>query len=313
MIAMAVMSHAKPLHRGALLVWVQVFVSSCCLECLGLSVPSAGPGPEDPPRDDVWAPTDSSKWKKQETSLNADTAAPKRIALAYHGDYHRRAMLSHGAGPGAVFGCSDFFHNADFHQKLVLEPLLRTGATVRTYFHSYNDRACPQRDARLLRALRPARYEFSEEHLPLIVDSYIKVLELVLQDEEDVDAIVLTRFDLRYRAEITEINLDWNKTNVAHREGEKSWKTQGKLSDLFFVLPVTHARPLIRALKESAIRHRNGPGHWFYHPFTSRMGKQAIHIIDEEFAPSTFSPSQTTTFLGISRVCGADFDICPGQ
>lgn len=283
-----------------------------------------------PPADDVWYPTDPSAWQRSEVLAPTEPGvwrrlthcdgcvAPPRVAIAYRGDYHRKVALSSGTNSAAAVGCSDFFHNADYHWKQLVEPLEAAGTRVTTYFHSYRDASCPQRDHRLLRELRPERYEFSDSHLPMIVDSFIRVLNLVLQDAGSVDAVVLTRFDLRYRAPITSLNVNWNVTNVAHREGEESWKTQRKVSDLFYVLPVAHIRPFMTALRESARKHQvnrvdhhsTGAGHWFSHYFVNMMGRKALHIIDKEFASSTLSPSETNTFLGISRGCSKDYDVC---
>lgn len=316
------------MRRGAALVLLEVLLIGLLpLSCSGLGLRTRGsedsvddaddePQPQErtaEPRDDTWAPTNASAWER---AAGCDSCrAPARIAVAYRGDYHRKALLSHGGGPTSAYGCSDFFHNAQSHWRQIVKPLEAEGSSVKTYFHSYRDAACPQRDERLVRELAPARHEFSDGHLPLIVDSYIKVLQLVLQDEQDIDAVVLSRFDLRYRSPITSLNVQWNVTNVAHREGEKSWATQRKLSDLFFVIPIGHVRPLIHALKESGthpVAHKaTGAGHWFWHPFVNRMGKDALHIIDEQCAPSTYSPSETKTFLGISRGCSEDFDKCP--
>jgi hypothetical protein len=274
----------------------------------------------DPPRDDIWAPTNNSTWQ---LTARRNTV-PKRVAIAYRGDYHRRVLLSHAVeysddpdveNSSVAWGCSDFFHNAEQHWQNLVSPLEAAGASVKTYFHSYRDLACPQRDSRLVRELRPRRHEWSRKHLELIVDSYLRVLELVLEDEDEIDAVVLTRFDLRYREPITAFDIDWSVTNVAHREGEMSWLKQKKMSDLFYVLPIGHVQPLMEALRVSGTdptgHKATGAGHWIWYPFTDAMGKDALRFIDQQFTPSFSSPSETPSFLGISRRCGADYDGCP--
>jgi hypothetical protein len=219
---------------------------------------------------------------------------------------------------------------------------------VKTYFHTYqsgDDEASRQRDERLVQLLSPARYEFAtysegarvplenpgdgddddydegdiraeedskdEESSQLIVDSFIKVLELVLQDKESIDAVVLTRFDLQFRAEITALNVRWNVTNGAHREGLHSWEGEKKISDIFFVIPIGHVETFIESLKISAtnpLHHRpTGAGHWVYTPFVEKMGDSSmLHVIDSHIGPSTQFPAETTSFLAISRSCTKD-------
>jgi len=239
--------------------------------------------------------------------------------------------------------CSDFFNNIDTHWKQLVGPLEAAGASVKTYFHTYgsgDDKPCQQRDDRLVDLLRPARWGFSNysagARIPaddededeaedasmrhaqvgessLTVGSFIKVLEMVLLDKEAIDAVVLTRFDVRYREPITALNVRWNVTNAAHREGSGSWVREKRLSDLFFVLPIEHVKIFIESLKKSAFsphHHRaTGAGHWIYMPFVETMGgdPSVLNIIDPYFSCSTNTPSQSPSFLGISRTCGADF------
>lgn len=215
---------------------------------------------------------------------------------------------------------------------------------MKTYFHTYHsgdDEASQQRDDRLVQLLSPARYEFAahsegqrvpfespgdgddeddddiwkgkdfkdEEGYLMIVDSFIKVLELVLQDKASIDAVVLTRFDLRFRAEITGLNVRWNVTNGAHREGLNSWKNEKRISDLFFVIPIRHVEAFIESLKISAtnpLHHRpTGAGHWVYTPFIEKMrgNPSMLHLIDSHMSPSTQIPAEIFSFLAISRTC----------
>jgi hypothetical protein len=215
-------------------------------------------------------------------------------------------------------GCSDFFHGAEHYREQVVSPLLAAGTSVKTYFHTYVDTDCPQRDERLVRELDPARYEFQQKRLPRIVDSLIRVLELVLQDEQEIDAVVMTRFDLRYRVPITSLNVDWNATNLAFHDVSPMWKARQSVSDLLFILPVKHVRPLIQSLNVSAGRpglKSGGPGHDMYNAFVRIVGSTALRFIDDSpgGATSASSPNQASTFVALSRACGADFHTCPAQ
>jgi len=151
------------------------------------------------------------------------------------------------------------------------------------------------------------------ENRSFIVDSFIKVLELVLLDKDSIDAVVLTRFDLRFRAEITALNVMWNVTNAAHKEGPDTWEQEGRLSDLFFVLPIGHVETFIESLKVSATRPHNhratGAGHWVYNAFVRKMGDDpsVMRVIDSHCSPSTLSPCEASSFLAVSRTCGVEF------
>jgi hypothetical protein len=196
----------------------------------------------------------------------------------------------------------------------VVDPLVAAGATVKIYFHSYVDANCSQRDQRLLRVLNPVRHEFAKEYMPRVVDSFIKVLELVFQDKNDIDAIVLTRFDLRYRAPITSFNVNWGATNVAHKDLRSKWEGREVISDILYVLPIGHVQPLIDALNRSAnSENSDGAGHWIFNPFVNMMGRNALNYIDPQIGSSTAAPSQSTSCVGISRACGAEFDKCPDK
>jgi hypothetical protein len=278
-------------------------------------------------------------WRRPEQCANCEP--PPRVAIAFRGHYHRKIRTKHPIDPKFGFHpliCSDAFHNLDSHTKQIVEPLQATGASVKTYFHTYqsgDDEASRQRDERLVQLLSPARYEFAahsegervpleipgdgddydeddtraEEDSQMIVDSFIKVLELVLQDKESIDAVVLTRFDLQFRAEITALNVRWNVTNGAHREGSHSWDSEKKISDIFFVIPIGHVETFIESLKISAtnpLHHRpTGAGHWVYTPFVEKMGgdPSVLHLIDSHISPSSQFPAETVSFLALSRAC----------
>jgi len=264
------------------------------------------------PSDDTWAPSGNA-WQRNVTCDNCQP--PRRIAVAFRGDYHRRGLIRDGVTRASrSVLCSDFFNNAKHFRQQVVDPLVAAGATVKTYFHSYVDANCSERDQRLLHELNPTRHEFSKDYLPRVVDSFISVLKLVLQDENEIDAVVLTRFDLRYRAPITSFNVNWAATNIAHKDLRSNWEGREVISDVFYILPIRHVQPLIDVLDQSAdSENSGGAGHWIFNPFTKRMGRNALNYIDNEIGMSTAAPSQSTSCVGISRVCGAEFDTCPDQ
>ena len=186
----------------------------------------------------------------------------KRVAMAFHGEYLRRALLRHtGVDEKA---CSNFFLDAENITATLVRPLADMGAVVETFFHTTSH--CEASDDRLVEALRPVRHAFAPKNLPRVVDSYVRVMEMVeayaceRQQESGgknenggrrpgggsgggggglyFDAVILSRFDVRFTVHsILDLNIDWQMINVAFRDISTSWKRESKVSDLFFVYP----------------------------------------------------------------------------
>ena len=92
---------------------------------------------------------------------------------------------------------------------------------------------CRATDARLVEALRPAAYEFEACKLPRIVDSFVAALDLVARfTSEPVDAVVLMRFDTRFRFRLGDPGflVDWGKMNLAFPDGAAYWRKESKAS-----------------------------------------------------------------------------------
>jgi hypothetical protein len=129
--------------------------------------------------------------------------AGRAIALGYHGHYARLKRWPRGRHV-----CADFF--ASDHWQHLHKALMRAGATVRSYGHTYrSSHRCAHRDAALLDALRPAAFEFANASTPLprVVDSYMAVLRLILTRGHAEAIIVLLRFDTLLREPITNLGI----------------------------------------------------------------------------------------------------------
>ena len=82
-------------------------------------------------------------------------------------------------------GCCDFLaKDLRNHRAQLLWPLVaRLGVrSVDIYFHTHPH--CPVTDDRLVQALKPRRHEFSDT--PRVVDSYIRVLQLAMIDDDGI-------------------------------------------------------------------------------------------------------------------------------
>ena len=221
----------------------------------------------------------------------------KRVAVAFHGQYMRKEELFHAHSEG----CSVYFNDAQNISNALVGPLLGSGVDVLTFFHTMHH--CPKTDQKLVDMLRPVSWSFSDCKLPRIIDSYLRVLDLVLAHDSRIDALVLSRFDVRYRESIGQIKIDWDKTNLAFPDGPAYWAKENKVSDLFHVLPAKHFKAFRAALDISTRKSRSA-GHWIYRPLVKMVGKAEVRFIDPKGRRSNvdqFDPDPP--FLFIDRSC----------
>lgn len=247
-------------------------------------------------------------WKVSGLNTAASTShAPtgKHIAVAFRGAYHRLSgrnghrRWSNQDNLDHDHYCSDYFQDADNIDRAIIAPLREAGNNVSIYFHTYSSLDDPTLDEKLVTNLGPRRHTISNTTLPKIVDSFIEVLDLVGKDD-DIDYIVLLRFDVRYKRRITELNIDWDKSNFAFREfdcGKLFPAVAGqyrKASDLFYVLPILHRLSMIQALRMSSYLSpaTRGPGHWAWDPLAKLLGYSNMSMI------SSYCGSSKTTYSG---------------
>jgi hypothetical protein len=177
-------------------------------------------------------------------------------------------------------------------------------------------------DRALVNYLDPGAHEFSKELLPRIVDSYLRVIHLMLQSSPLPDFVILTRFDLDYHQPVPELNYHPDKVNIAFRDLQDKWEKDQWVSDLFFLMPGRFLELFGKSLEEScaseaaltyrppvehsvvvATRGRGAvcPGHFVYQPLVTNIGSDNIRMIDDAFRSSR---SATGTFISINRACG---------
>ena len=65
--------------------------------------------------------------------------------------------------------------------------------------------------------------------------TYAQGLRNVL--DEDLDFIIIGRFDIIFKQKITDLNIDFNKFNFIFREIEPHWTKDKFVSDTFFAFP----------------------------------------------------------------------------
>jgi hypothetical protein len=209
----------------------------------------------------------NEKPDRPQTKQSEPAPAPrrKRIAVGFHGAYDRKGSEFDR------FSCSDFFQVSDNIESQLLAPLRRS-YDVTTFFHTYRHLECRDKDDALEAFLRPASHKFSDAKLPRIIDSYLVVIDLIMDAAygsrepalastndtaalralpSDIEYVVLARFDVRYKVPFARLNVEMDKVNFAFRDRKAYWKRRRKVSDLFFVMPIHHLAPFRKALDAS--------------------------------------------------------------
>lgn len=203
--------------------------------------------------------------------------AGQKIAIAFRGDYHRFSQdgFSHCPGPA----CSDYWVSQSNIEESIRQPLIRAGAEVRTYFHTYNAKDCVWQDNRLIGAIQPAKYSFDAEYHNVgyrgLSYTYIEAMKLVV-DDNWADHVVMIRFDVQYVAPITNWNLKWGSFNYVHEVGDL-----GRVVDFVYIVPASGFTAWLEGLNT-----------------TSRSEEIALHMPDTNPIP--------VGFMGLVRNC-SDF------
>ena len=266
----------------------------------------------------------------------------RRVAIGFHGEYVRREKMLHVHTE--ALACSNFFRDSENITDTLIKPLIASNVTVEVFFHSVS--RCKEIDRRLIAALKPVRWEFSKRNLPRIVDSFLRVIDMIHEYEKEkllgensinfgeseikssatyFDFIILTRFDVKFRiASILNLNIDFNgAVNLAFKDAPPYWRKEEKVSDLFFVFPSgTVARNLRKAIDTSAGPHsHHSAAHWIY-PYLRKSliettpaqqaqnttTSKAIHFIDPLGQSSNVQvDGKVKSFLYLDRSC-ANFD-----
>jgi hypothetical protein len=121
-----------------------------------------------------------------------------------------------------------------------------------------------------------------------------------------VDAVILIRFDVRYRYTIDQLGIQWEKVNLAFRGGPYFWNHSHRVCDLFHVSPYCHIQALRKALDYTAniIANPLHSGHNIYDDLTKSIGISNVHFITNEYRASTIHEDEKyPTFLFLGRSC----------
>jgi len=110
-----------------------------------------------------------------------------------------------------------------------------------------------------------------------------KLIYLVnVMENEDLDLVIITRFDIIFFNSLSSLNIDYNKFNFLFREKNHFYDGRGFTCDNLYVFP----KHMLSTFKESFLDPTNptNKGHFHdqvYLPLKKRIGEENIHFIDE--------------------------------
>ena len=165
----------------------------------------------------------------------------------------------------------------------------------------------------------PVRHRFTAPGTTQrIVDSSLVGLQLLDESGVEVDAVLLTRFDLLHREPLLQLPLHWTKVNVAWPDGRVYWEKERRVSDLFFVIPPRFLPAFRRALQWSGermqrLKTRNRgftAGHWVWQSLATEIGNRSLRFIDNRHMSSDSKAicetQPSTAFVRVLRHCVRD-------
>jgi hypothetical protein len=126
--------------------------------------------------------------------------------------------------------------------------------------------------------------------------TYIKGLELI--ENEDLDVIISTRYDIDFKKIIKDLDLDYDKFNVLFKE-LNTWDNHKFIDDNLFIFP----KKYLSAVKESILKAHNGPHsrfnflHNIYEPLAEIIGADNIKFMSEMHELSNYN-----TFYDLKRI-----------
>ena len=145
-----------------------------------------------------------------------------------------------------------------------------------TYPHELNDE--------LLATYNPFKHQFIPFEGSHPRSTLIHSLSLV--EEEPLDFLICTRFDLKLNQKITDMDVDYTKFNFLFKEKD-TWKPYKLVSDTILAFPLKYLYDLADAMQDLCSENKF-PEHTFSHHIYEylerRIGTENIHFIfgDEE-------------------------------
>ena len=146
--------------------------------------------------------------------------------------------------------------------------------TVEVYLTTYS----ADQDQDLLDFYSPKKYQFIEYQGAYRNQTYRKSLEFL--ENEELDFIISTRFDIDFVEPLSNLNIDFDRMNFLFREGVKEWEDEKLVCDNLFCFPTKYRKDLIESLLESHLDgHTFTHAHRVYSYILPKIGSDNIHFI----------------------------------
>ena len=129
------------------------------------------------------------------------------------------------------------------------------------YFHTYsvNDED-DERMLSIFKKYNTKKHIFEKDIKNDRTYSIRESLKLV-DNDDDYDIIINTRFDMYFIKPLSEFSIKENKLNICFKDVKESWLTKKKVSDLIYIFPPKYKDILIYALDKSKELSHVGSGH----------------------------------------------------
>ena len=135
--------------------------------------------------------------------------------------------------------------------------------------------------------------------------SYLAAIDLFTSTGEDVDLVVLLRFELFSMQPLSVLNVEWDKVNF--RDRDEGWDWGSFASDLLFIVPAQYLQAMRDALDWSGnnCHQYHGCGHFAYRPLRDAIGEDKIHFINEGIYTS-MTDAETTCSISFLPTWSSD-------
>jgi hypothetical protein len=143
-----------------------------------------------------------------------------------------------------------------------------------TYSHDLNDE--------LLKSYSPKKCQYIPYQNSHPRSTFMYGLCLV--EEEDLDVLICTRFDIKFNQKITDLNVNYEKFNFLFKE-KVTWDTDQFVTDNLFILPFRYFYDLADSIEELCKEELYPPHtfmHHIYRYIVKRLGEDNVHFIAGE-------------------------------
>ena len=149
----------------------------------------------------------------------------------------------------------DYNNSYDNYQKYIFEYFTKKGYDIDVYISTnkfINDKDVNE----LTEKYKPVKCSFIEDREDIVLSRNKKlesVIDLCINEGNEYDLILITRFDLLFQKDFANSNIDFDKINIVSVL-EKS----NLICDNFYLFPYKYLKPFKKIIKKcSNINHRN--------------------------------------------------------